>query len=102
MNTSCHCASVVASGTHPPTFVQRSLTCASWLIPSVILTLLPKCPACLVAYIALGTGLGLSFSTALYVKTLLVILCVLALLYSAARHLPRLISLRCTSQETVQ
>ena len=58
-----------------------------WLLPAAILTVLPKCPACLALYIGIGTGIGLSLPTAIYVRAMLVILCTFALLYMAARRL---------------
>ena len=68
---------------------RRSAELAGWIIPSAILGLMPKCPACLAAYIAVWTGLGLSFSTATHLRALLLILCIASLLYLVARRLCR-------------
>lgn len=102
MNAHCHCTTGADNGTPPPTLARRSRNYASWLVPSVMLAVLPKCPACLAAYVAFGTGVSLSFTTASSIKTLLVIMCVATLIDSVARSFPRLISLMFTARETSQ
>src|SRR5262245_62708649 len=103
----CHsCCEVAVSGAvrqtivkrsreiHPttPVFARRCLDLAGWIVPGAILSLLPKCPACLAAYIALGTGVGLSVSTASYLRMMLVILCLASLMWFANRLARRLIN----------
>jgi sterol desaturase/sphingolipid hydroxylase (fatty acid hydroxylase superfamily) len=67
---------------------------ASSVLPAVILVLLPKCPVCIAAYIAMVTGIGLSLPVTAHLRTLLVILCVTSLIYFVARLLHRRFVLR--------
>ena len=71
----------------PITFARRCRDIAGWMVPSAILVLLPKCPMCLAAYLAFGTGIGLSISTATYVRMLLVVICISSLSFFAAKRL---------------
>jgi hypothetical protein len=96
-----HCCEVISSSTsHKTTGVRiaigdpRARTLArrcrdilEWIVPGGILVLLPKCPACLAAYFALGTGIGISMSTAIYIKLSLMLLCVVSLIFLVARQL---------------
>jgi threonine/homoserine/homoserine lactone efflux protein len=50
-----------------------------------MLVLLPKCPACIVAWLAIGTGLGISITTAAYLRTAVLVLCVAGLVWMMAR-----------------
>ena len=79
---------------NPPTFARRCLDIASWFVPSAILTLLPKCPACLAAYVAVGTGVGLSFSAATHLRASLMMLCIALLLYFGVRALGRFVPVK--------
>jgi hypothetical protein len=81
-----------------PRFARRCLELARWAIPGTVLALLPKCPVCIAAYIALGTGVGLSVSTASHLRMVLVTLCLVSLAYLATGRLPRLLSLMPTDR----
>jgi hypothetical protein len=61
-----------------------------WLLPGALLVLLPKCPACMAAYIATATGLGISLPAAANVRLMLIMLCLASLSLLAWRTLRRL------------
>ena len=65
--------------------MRRARSAAAWAFPSVALALLPKCPMCILAYLAIGGGLGVSLSTAAHLRTALVWLCWSALAVLAVR-----------------
>lgn len=90
-------ARVATGDPRPRTFAGRCLDVARWVIPSGILALLPKCPACLIAYFAIGTGIGISMSTATYLRLGLLTLCVASLSYLAASRGRRFIAQRARS-----
>ena len=60
--------------------------CASWAVPALGLVLIPKCPFCLAAYVAMGTGLGLSLGEATVIRAGLIGVCVLVLFVVALRQ----------------
>jgi hypothetical protein len=79
-----------AGGRKMPTWVRRVREIFAWVLPSAILVLVPKCPACLAAHVMLWTGLGLSFSTATYLRWGLLFLCVASLLFLFVERMNRL------------
>ena len=78
-----------ASGRKPPTWARRAREVLAWSLPGAIVVLAPKCPVCLAAHVALWTGLGLSLSTATYLRSAMLLLAVGALLYLTAKRLGR-------------
>jgi hypothetical protein len=64
----------------PSSRVRRSLAVTRWSLPAVVLVLLPKCPACLAAYIALGTGVSLSLASSSYLRVSLLGVCIAAII----------------------
>ncbi|QHS63814.1 hypothetical protein [Chitinophaga agri] len=71
----------VASG-----FFHRTLRFVKPLLPAFLLAIIPKCPFCLAAYVALGTGIGLSVTSARYLHLTLLCAAVIPLsLFTANR-----------------
>jgi hypothetical protein len=83
---------IAISGPRP--LARRCREVAGWMVPSAILALLPKCPACLAAYFVIGGGIGISVSTAMYVRMGLIILCAGSLGYLAVTRGRRFIARR--------
>ncbi|MFO1499369.1 MAG: hypothetical protein U1G07_13400 [Verrucomicrobiota bacterium] len=77
-------------GEATPSRLRQGSAIAGWLVPSATLALLPKCPACLAAYVALFSGISLSVGTASYLRISIVILSVSVLLYLSLKRLRRL------------
>jgi hypothetical protein len=69
--------------------VQRSISVARWIVPASVLALLPKCPACVAAYVAVASGVGISVTAAAYLRSGAVIVCIAMLLYAAAKTVRR-------------
>jgi len=75
-----------------PSLFGRGVAAAKWIGPSVVLALLPKCALCFAASVALVTGIGVSVTTAAYLRYGLLVLCAGSLLYLIAtsfRHFHR-------------
>lgn len=68
---------------------KRAAGIAGWLMPGLLLVLMPKCPACFAAYIALVSGIGLSLPVAAGVRMTLVMLCVASLVFLVSRRCHR-------------
>jgi hypothetical protein len=77
------------SGPHPRSLVKRGASAFGWVMPSAVLVLMPKCPACVVAYVAILTGAGISVSMAAHLRVLVLVLCAVMLVYLAGKLLLR-------------
>lgn len=68
-----------------PTWFGRCLAGLRWVVPAALLALMPKCPLCFAGYVALATGIGLSFTVASWLRLGLIILCAAALAWFAVK-----------------
>jgi hypothetical protein len=78
----------------PASKLRRGGEMAGWIIPSATLVLIPKCPVCVAAYVALATGIGISLPTATFLRALLVVLCVASLVFVAAKRVRSFVARR--------
>lgn len=69
---------------HPSSGRQRRFALAKLSMPTLILALLPKCPVCFAAYMAVGTGISVSVASASLLRNLLIVLCVASVVWIVA------------------
>ena len=65
--------------------LRRAWRSIQWLFPAGLLVLMPKCPLCVAAYVALFTGAGITVSTARWIQILMLVFCLTSLAYLAVR-----------------
>jgi len=58
------------------TWLRRARELAGWLVPGALLALMPKCPLCLMAYVALCSRVTISCSSAHLLMRTLTALCI--------------------------
>ena len=61
--------------------IRKKLAPVRMLLPGILLLLIPKCPLCLAAWIALGTGIGISLHVATWLRCGLIAICAVSLCY---------------------
>lgn len=92
----CHCCQAKAQAGdnvwRPASWLRHGGEIAGWIVPTTTLALMPKCPVCVAAYVALATGIGITLPTATYLRATLVVLCVALLAFIAARRLRSLMA----------
>jgi hypothetical protein len=66
----------------------------SWIVPSIVLAAMPKCPLCLAAYVALFTGFGISLAAATFAWWLVAAGCIGVLAYLAMNAVRSMLKLR--------
>ena len=76
------------------TVARRGGEVAGWVVPTAVLAIIPKCPACVAAYVAMATGVGISLPAASHLRTSLIVLCATSLICVAARLAMRFLGSR--------
>lgn len=71
----------------PEGFFKRVVRFIKPVLPAFLLALVPKCPFCLAAYVALGTGIGLSVASAKLLHISLLCAGVIPLSLFAAKYI---------------
>ncbi|MBX3316888.1 MAG: hypothetical protein KF902_08520 [Phycisphaeraceae bacterium] len=65
-------------------FPSRFHAALAWVLPLAILTLVPKCPACIAAYVLVLTGVGMSLPSAGTLRLTLISLSVIVIIWLLA------------------
>jgi hypothetical protein len=69
------------------TRLRRVREVVGLILPGMFLALMPKCPMCLAAYVALGTGFTLSYTSAHLLMRALTALCISTLAFCVVRRM---------------
>ena len=77
------------SAPHKKSWLRRAREATGWIVPGAVLALMPKCPICLAAYVALGTGFTMSCSSAHILMRVLTVLCLGTLALCVVRRVVR-------------
>lgn len=77
----------IVNTTASSNFFKRGIRSLKPLLPAFLLAIIPKCPFCLAAYVALGTGIGLSVTSARYLYITLLCAGIIPLSLFAARRI---------------
>lgn len=72
-----------------PARPRRAREIAGAVVPATVLAILPKCPACIAAWLAVGTGIGISMPAAAFLRGLILVSCLGCLAFVAVRLLRR-------------
>ena len=83
MRNVCCCQQNSEAGATGKSWARAVRRALSWIVPSVVLAAMPKCPLCLAAYVALFTGFGISLAAAKFAWWAVGIGCVAVLVYLA-------------------
>jgi hypothetical protein len=76
----------LGDGKRPTGLLHRAWRSIQWLFPAALLVLMPKCPLCVAAYVALFTGIGITVSAARWIQILMLVCCLTLLACLAVRH----------------
>lgn len=86
---SCHAPAAQQEGSRPISSLRRFRSGVQWAVPGAILVAMPKCPACVAAYLVLFTGMSVSLSTAAHLRVLALVLCIATLAFLAVKRAAR-------------
>ena len=79
----CNCENgsrMMVEGAGAPLY-RRLLSLIGWFVPTAIVALIPKCPACVAGYAVIGTSVGFSLSAFAQLRLAIIILCLVSLSY---------------------